>query len=91
MAQSHRSEPVLVTSSNAAGLRPELMAGMANFGKVLKDNRTLPDRLCELMRLRIAFRNQCRPCMSMRYGTAIDDGLTEDLVCSLEHPDDHRT
>lgn len=88
MTQSHRSDPVLVTSSNAAELRPELMAGMADFSKVLKNNRTLPDRLCELMRLRIAFHNQCRPCMSMRYGTALDDGLTEDLVCSLERPNE---
>ena len=26
--------------------------------------------------------------MSLRYQSAVDDGLTEDLVCSLEHPAD---
>jgi alkylhydroperoxidase family enzyme len=40
------------------------------------------------MRLRVAFRNQCRPCMSMRYSDAVDDGLTEAVVCSLERPDE---
>jgi AhpD family alkylhydroperoxidase len=47
---------------------------------------TLPPRLRELVRLRIAFHNQCRSCMSVRYQSAIDDGLTEDAVCSLERP-----
>ena len=49
-------------------------------------DRLLPDRLLELVRLRIAFFNQCRTCMAIRYPGAIDDGLTEDLVCSLEKP-----
>ena len=47
---------------------------------------TLPPRLLELVRLRIAFHNQCRSCMSVRYQSAVDDGLTEDAVCSLERP-----
>jgi AhpD family alkylhydroperoxidase len=49
---------------------------------------TLPPRLLELVRLRIAFHNQCRSCMSVRYQSAIDDGLTDDAVCSLERPAD---
>ena len=56
------------------------------FDGALKANRHLPARLIELVRLRIAFHNQCRPCMSIRYGDAVDDGLTEALVCSLEKP-----
>jgi AhpD family alkylhydroperoxidase len=48
----------------------------------------LPRRLQELIRLRIAFHNQCRNCMAMRYEDAIEDGVTEDLVCSLEHPEE---
>jgi AhpD family alkylhydroperoxidase len=47
----------------------------------------LPRRLQELIRLRIAFHNQCRNCMAMRYEDAIKDGVTEDLVCSLERPE----
>ena len=40
----------------------------------------------ELVRLRIAFHNQCRSCMAIRYRKAVDAGVTEDLVCSLKKP-----
>ncbi len=78
----------VVTSSDIAELRPDLMSAFGKFSAVMKSNRRLPDRLVELMRLRIAFRNQCRPCMSMRYASALEDGLTEEMVCSLERPDE---
>ena len=67
---------------------PALVSGLAAFSGGLKLNRTLSERLVELVRLRIAFFNQCRSCMAIRYTDAIDDGLTEDLVCSLERPED---
>jgi alkylhydroperoxidase family enzyme len=66
--------------------RPELARGLIMFSGSLKRKRTLEDRLVELMRLRIAFHNQCRSCMAIRYTDALEDGLTEDLVCSLEKP-----
>ncbi len=44
---------------------------------------TLPLRLIELTRLRIAYHNQCRICISMRYESAVADGLDEAAVCSL--------
>jgi len=66
--------------------RPELALGVSAMGGALKRNRRLPERLMELMRLRIAFHNQCRSCMAIRYKDALNDGLTEDLVCSLEKP-----
>ncbi len=56
------------------------------FGEELRRGMKLRQRLVELVRLRIAFHNQCRPCMSMRYGTAVDDGVTEAVVCTLEKP-----
>ena len=65
---------------------PALVKGLAAFSGGLKQNRTLPERLVELVRLRIAFFNQCRSCMAIRYTDAVNDGLTEDLVCSLERP-----
>ncbi len=65
-----------------------LFGAMNEFEQKLRAGRTLPERLVELVRLRIAFHNQCRPCMSIRYGEAVDDGLTEDLVCSLERPEE---
>lgn len=66
--------------------RPELTKGMIQFAGGLKTQRRLPDRLIELVRLRVAFFNQCRSCMAIRYTDAIADGLTEELVCSLERP-----
>lgn len=68
------------------GHQPEMAKGLRAFTRALKVNRTLPDRLIELVRLRVAFHNQCRSCMAIRYPDALADGLTEDLVCSLERP-----
>jgi AhpD family alkylhydroperoxidase len=68
------------------GHAPELMGALHAFAGVLGDKGTLPGRLVELVRLRVAFHNQCRSCMAMRYQSGLDDGLTEDLVCSLEQP-----
>ncbi|MCC5888641.1 MAG: carboxymuconolactone decarboxylase family protein [Gammaproteobacteria bacterium] len=65
---------------------PELGKGLAKFGGALKQGRTLSERLVELVRLRVAFHNQCRSCMAIRYTDALNDGVTEDLVCSLENP-----
>jgi alkylhydroperoxidase family enzyme len=65
---------------------PEMAKGLIAFAGALKVHRTLPERLMELMRLRIAFFNQCRSCMAIRYTDAIADGLTERAVCSLERP-----
>jgi AhpD family alkylhydroperoxidase len=70
------------------GHRPEVAGALGALRAALVSSGTLPPRLVELVRLRIAFHNQCRSCMSVRYHSAIDDGLTEDLVCSLEQPAD---
>ena len=66
--------------------RPPLAAKFLEFGKALREERLLPDRLIELVRLRVAFWNQCRSCMAVRYEEGTADGLTEALVCSLERP-----
>ena len=60
-------------------------ANMAYLGTATQ-GQTLSPRLLELVRLRLAFHNQCRSCMAMRFQAAVSDGLTEDLVCSLEKP-----
>lgn len=65
---------------------PEQALGLMGFGGALKRGRTLPARLVELVRLRVAFFNQCRSCMAIRYADAVADGVTEGLVCSLERP-----
>lgn len=65
---------------------PELAKPFLIFTGAMSQGFTLRRRLLELVRLRIAFHNQCRSCMSVRYESALQDGLTEDLVCSLEKP-----
>jgi len=64
----------------------KIQASQEAFLVSVMTDGSLPRRLLELIRLRIAFHNQCRTCMAVRYEDAIADGLTEDLVCSLEKP-----
>jgi len=64
---------------------PDVAAAVGGVTAAVRETG-LPPRLMELVRLRIAFHNQCRSCMSVRYQSAIDDGLTEDAVCSLARP-----
>lgn len=71
-----------------AARRQALNVRIQDFSHALRQQVTLRPRLIELMRLRIAFHNQCRYCLSMRMGNALDDGLTELLLCSLERPAD---
>jgi AhpD family alkylhydroperoxidase len=66
--------------------KPGTAKGFVGFFGALKAERTLPERLLELVRLRIAFHNQCRSCMAVRYKDAAAEGVDEDLVCSLERP-----
>lgn len=65
---------------------PAMAKAAIGFGAGVTLNRSLPERLVELMRLRIAFRNQCRSCMAIRYASAADS-VDEGLVCSLEEPE----
>jgi AhpD family alkylhydroperoxidase len=66
--------------------RPEVADALGLFSHARAKYSTLTPRLSELVRLRIAFHNQCRSCMAVRYRRAVDDGVTEELVCSLERP-----
>jgi AhpD family alkylhydroperoxidase len=68
------------------GRLPAVAEALGSLTAALRANGTLPPRLLELVRLRIAFFNQCRSCMAVRYQSALDDGLDEDAVCSLERP-----
>ncbi|OBF95082.1 carboxymuconolactone decarboxylase [Mycobacterium sp. 852002-51152_SCH6134967] len=70
------------------GHRPDVAAALGSLRAALQSSGTLSPRLVELVRLRIAFHNQCRSCMSVRYQSAVDAGLTEDTVCSLERPEE---
>ncbi len=70
------------------GRLPAVAEALGSLTTALRADGTLPRRLRELVRLRIAFFNQCRSCIAVRYQSAIADGLDEDAVCSLERPAD---
>ena len=70
---------------------PDVAAAVGGVTVAIRETGGLAPRLMELVRLRIAFHNQCRSCMSIRYQSAIDDGLTEDAVCSWRSRPRRRT
>jgi alkylhydroperoxidase family enzyme len=63
---------------------PSVAVPYVAWQKALRECTTLSERLVELVRLRVAFHNQCRSCMAVRYGGALDEGA----VCSLEKPEE---
>jgi AhpD family alkylhydroperoxidase len=84
-----REDSVSALEKKARGMMahaPHMSMANAAFMGTAMQGRQLPRRLLELVRLRIAFHNQCRSCMAMRFQSAVDDGLTDDMVCSLEKP-----
>lgn len=69
--------------------QPEFTRAMAAMGAAaMGEKAPLPPRLTELVRLRIAFHNQCRRCMAVRYEAGTEAGVEEELVCSLEKPEE---
>jgi alkylhydroperoxidase family enzyme len=66
---------------------PRIAVAYREFAGSLKRHARLPGRLLEILRLRVAFHNQCRSCMSIRYAIGGEDTVGEDLVCSLERPE----
>ncbi len=86
LAQAESLPPIQQTMLGVYANTPELAKAFLIFSGAMSQGITLQRRLLELVRLRIAFHNQCRSCMAVRYESALEDGLTEDLVCSLEKP-----
>lgn len=80
--------PLQMVGTSILAQAPHMAMANFSFAARAAAGQKLPARLLELVRLRVAFHNQCRSCMAMRYESAVDDGLTEDLVCSLERPTD---
>lgn len=65
---------------------PAIAQAYLSFGETARASGALPFRLTELVRLRVAFHNQCRLCMSLRYEDQRGESVDEALVCSLEKP-----
>jgi AhpD family alkylhydroperoxidase len=78
--------PAQRRATGVVGHAPHMVKANTAFMSISMRGALLPRRLLELVRLRIAFHNQCRYCMTMRHQSALEDGLTEDVVCSLEKP-----
>lgn len=76
------ASPTMRVYANA----PETALAVSTLGTVMSTGGVLPFRLIELVRLRIAFHNQCRVCMAQRYTDGAGDTIDEGLVCSLEKP-----
>jgi alkylhydroperoxidase family enzyme len=74
--------PTLQVYANA----PQVARAVTTLGEALTTQTLLPFRLIELVRLRVAFHNQCRVCMARRYTDSDGSPLDEGLVCSLERP-----
>jgi alkylhydroperoxidase family enzyme len=66
--------------------KPKAAAALLAFRAALAQSSELAARMVELVRLRIAFHNQCRSCMAIRYSVESGQGLDEGVVCSLEKP-----
>jgi alkylhydroperoxidase family enzyme len=86
LAQADALPPIQQTMLGVYANAPVLAKAFLAFTAAMSQGFTLRRRLLELVRLRIAFHNQCRSCMAVRYDSALEDGLTEGLVCSLEKP-----
>jgi alkylhydroperoxidase family enzyme len=65
--------------------RPEVAAAFDGVAKALAEHGSFSPRLAELLRLRLAYHAQCRPCMAVRYAP---DDVDEELVCELERPEE---
>jgi AhpD family alkylhydroperoxidase len=83
---SSEISPVQKRATGVVGHAPHMVKANTAFMTISMQGSLLPRRLLELVRLRIAFHNQCRYCMAMRHESALEDGLTQDVVCSLEKP-----
>lgn len=68
--------------------RPQAAQSLFALINTLHSTGTMTRRMSELLRLRIAFHNQCRSCMSIRFSSGATDGVTDELVCSLERPEE---
>jgi AhpD family alkylhydroperoxidase len=82
------AERVALGSLPAWAVRPDLALAVVTFQRLLDGDATLPSRLRELVRLRVAFHNRCRSCMAVRSRAAVADGMDDGAVCSLERPEE---
>jgi AhpD family alkylhydroperoxidase len=86
MTAADSGSPIEVLPMQIFANVPALAKGIVGLGLAFRESRSLPERLIEIVRLRIAYHNQCRSCMAIRYRSAVADGVDEELVCAIENP-----
>jgi AhpD family alkylhydroperoxidase len=86
---SDDTRPLQLGSLQVWARLPGLASSLLDLQSALAE-LSLEPRLTELVRLRVAYHNQCRSCMVLRTADAVADGLTEALVCELVAPEDAR-
>ncbi len=67
---------------------PNMAIANFSFAASAASGQQLPARLLEIVRLRIAFHNQCRSCMAMRYGAAVDDHRAASRIAAHERDEE---
>jgi AhpD family alkylhydroperoxidase len=82
-----RTAPAQLGSLQVWARLPRLAGALLDLQEALAET-SLPPRLREIVRLRVAFHNQCRSCMALRTTAATEDGLTEELVCEVAAPEE---
>jgi len=65
---------------------PDATRAFLTFLETVRLESKLPPRTIELLRLRLAYLNQCPHCIAGRDPAAVAAGMSEDMVCSLETP-----
>ena len=86
MTDAGQRAPLELGTVRIYGHRPEAAKAYLRFAGTLRNAGLLPRRLIELVRLRVAYHNQCRSCMAIRYQDGIDEGVDEQLICQLVDP-----
>jgi alkylhydroperoxidase family enzyme len=85
-AETNVSKKVMLAFAGIMGHIPKANKYLIATKAAIKHGGTLSQRLVELVRIRMAYHTQCRTCMTIRFQECLEDGLTQDAVCSLERP-----
>jgi alkylhydroperoxidase family enzyme len=85
-AETNVGKKVMLAFAGIMGHIPKANKYLVATKAATKHAGTLSQRLIELVRIRMAYHTQCRTCMTIRFEECLEDGLTQDAVCSLERP-----
>lgn len=88
LGEESLADPARLGLLRVLARRADLTHAFLTYRRDLAADTALSPRLLELVRLRVAFHNQCRSCMALRGASGVEDGLTEDVVCQIAAPDE---